>query len=87
MVAEPAGCRSNYWLQTILLDEKMRSEQSNILAATNAAGIMTRPVWALMHTLTPYSDCPRMDLTAAESLQQRLINLPSSAHLGKEEAC
>jgi perosamine synthetase len=34
-----------------------------------------------MHRLPMYSDCTRMDLTTAESLERRAINLPSSAHL------
>jgi len=81
IVTEPDGCRSNYWLQTLLLDESVASDRDAILSATNDAGLMTRPAWTLMHRLTPYCSCPRMPLPVAESLEQRLINLPSSAHL------
>lgn len=79
--AEPDGCRSNYWLQTLLLDDAVAGERDAVLAATNDAGFMTRPAWNLLHRLPPYEDCPRMDLSTAESLERRLINLPSSAHL------
>lgn len=75
---EPAGCRSNYWLQTLVLEESRAGEREAILAATNDAGLMTRPVWTLMHRLKPYQTCPRMALPVAESLEQRLINIPSS---------
>ena len=34
-----------------------------------------------MHRLPPFRDCPRMPLGVAESLEQRLINIPSSAQL------
>jgi aminotransferase in exopolysaccharide biosynthesis len=81
LVAEPEGCRSNYWLQTLLLDETDAGERDAILAATNDEGLMTRPSWTLMHELQPYRDCPRMALPVAESLSRRLINLPSSAQL------
>lgn len=84
LFSEPAGSRSNYWLQAILLDEAMASERDAVLGATNDAGLMTRPVWTLMHRLAPYSACPRMELPVAESLERRLINLPSSAQLGME---
>ena len=57
------------------------SERDAIIAATNDVGLMTRPVWKLLHTLVPYQDCPRAPLPVAESLEQRLINLPSSAGL------
>ena len=33
-----------------------------MLAATNDAGFMTRPVWTLMHRLPPFASCPRMPL-------------------------
>ncbi len=80
--AEPEGCRSNYWLQAILLDESTAVERDAILSATNDAGLMTRPAWTLNHRLAPFRECPRMELSVAESLERRLINLPSSAHLG-----
>lgn len=86
IVAEPPGCRSNYWLQTLLLADTAVGQRDAILAATNDAGLMTRPTWTLMHRLRPYSQCPRMDLSVAESLESRLINLPSSSQLCSNEA-
>ena len=84
LVAEPRGCTSNYWLQTLLLDEAVADQRDAILAATNDAGLMTRPAWTLMHSLPAYHACPRMELPVAESLERRLVNLPSSAGLGLE---
>jgi perosamine synthetase len=84
LVAEPDGCRSNYWLQTLLLDESAAGERDDILGATNDAGLTTRPAWTLMHRLPRFKDCPRMQLPVAESLERRLISLPSSAHLASE---
>jgi perosamine synthetase len=86
LMAEPEGCRSNYWLQTLLLDDVVAAYRDAILAATNDAGYMTRPAWTLMHRLEPYAQCPRMALPVAESLASRLINLPSSAHLAAERS-
>ncbi len=81
LLVEPEACRSNYWLQTLLLDAGQESQHDLVLKATNAAGFMTRPAWVLMHELAHFKDCPRMDLAGAESLSQRLINIPSSASL------
>jgi len=81
LVVEPEQCSSNYWLQTIMLNEDQVHQRDAILQATNDAGFMTRPVWRLMHQLSPFTSCPRMDLTAAELLAQRLINIPSSPSL------
>lgn len=81
LVAEPAGCRSNYWLQALLLDESLANQRDAVLSITNDAGLMTRPVWTLMHRMPMYSNAPKASLTVAESLERRLINLPSSAGL------
>jgi aminotransferase in exopolysaccharide biosynthesis len=81
LMAEPEQCQSNYWLQTLVLDGEQINQRDPILQATNDAGFMTRPVWTVMHELTPFKDCPRMDLAGAQSLSQRLINIPSSSGL------
>jgi perosamine synthetase len=81
--AEPAHGRSNYWLNAILLEPQHAGLRDEVLAATNAAGHQTRPVWTLMHRLPPFSDCPRMPLEQSEAISDRLINLPSSAKLGR----
>ncbi|EGV27986.1 DegT/DnrJ/EryC1/StrS aminotransferase [Thiorhodococcus drewsii AZ1] len=81
LMQEPQGCESNYWLQTLILDEAAADQRDAILTATNDAGLMTRPAWTLMHQLPPYRDFPLAPLPMAESLARRLINLPSSAGL------
>lgn len=81
LLEEPTDCQSNYWLQALILDEAVSDQRDAILAATNDAGLMTRPVWSLMHRLKPYADCPRAPLPVAESLERRVLNIPSSAGL------
>jgi perosamine synthetase len=77
---EPEGARSNYWLNVLLLGRNDSDLRDTILAATNDAGLMTRPAWTPLHRLPMYQGCPRADLPVAERLEQCLINLPSSAH-------
>jgi aminotransferase in exopolysaccharide biosynthesis len=84
LIAEPAGCRSNYWLQALLLDHERAGERDAILAATNDLGLMTRPVWNLTDSLPAFQNCPRMPLPVATELQKRIINVPSSAQLAME---
>lgn len=79
---EPAGTKSNYWLNAVVLAPEHASERDRTLAALNDAGYMSRPIWTLMHRLPMYAGCPRMPLPVAESLEARVINLPSSAKLG-----
>ncbi len=80
---EPDFARSNYWLNVLVLNEEFACERDNLLESTNNAGIMTRPLWTLMHKLSMYQDYPRMDLSVAEDLERRIINIPSSACLGE----
>jgi perosamine synthetase len=76
---EPVYARSNYWLNALLLDEEWADQRDSLLEQTNQQGIMTRPVWVLMQQLPMYQNCPRMDLEVAESLERRIVNIPSSA--------
>jgi perosamine synthetase len=83
LMSEPNECSSNYWLQTLVLDPDNSRYRDAILEATNKAGLMTRPAWVLMNELTQFSGMPSMDLSGARSLSKRVINIPSSAYLGK----
>ena len=78
---EPDFARSNYWLNVLLLDEGFSDRRDDLLEMTNNLGITTRPAWTLMHKLPMFRDCPRMNLSGVESLEGRLINIPSSATL------
>ena len=78
---EPDFAKSNYWLNVLLLDQRFSDKRDVLLEMANSLGITTRPTWTLMHRLPMFQDCPRMNLSVAESLEARLINLPSSAIL------
>lgn len=78
---ERPGTTVNYWLQTLLLASEVAPQRDEILAAANAAGQMTRPVWELLYTLPMYGTCERMDTPVADDLARRIVNLPSSPQL------
>lgn len=78
---EPKYARSNYWLNAILLDESVSHYRDIILQATHDEGLLCRPAWRLMHKLEIFKGCPKMDVSVAEDIEKRLINIPSSANL------
>lgn len=78
---EPQGCHSNFWLNAVRLVAADDGVRENLLAAANNAGYQCRPAWRLMHRLPMYRVAPRAPLPVAESLEQSLINIPSSASL------
>lgn len=73
---EPEGCRSNYWLNAVICESSARRDE--LLKSTNESGVMTRPIWRLMNRLPRYVNCLRGDLTNAEWLEARVVNVPSS---------
>lgn len=81
LLSEPNDCSSNYWLQTIILNEANLLLRDEILAILNDAGLMSRPAWKAIHKLKPFEDCPRMDMDITESLEKRIINIPSSSFI------
>jgi perosamine synthetase len=84
--AEPPHCRSNYWLNVLLLDPEVESLRDSVLDATNSAGVTTRPAWTLMHRLPMFASAPRMDLGTAESIERRLVNIPSGVATARGRA-
>jgi aminotransferase in exopolysaccharide biosynthesis len=75
-VVEPAHCRSNYWLNAVVCQS--REHRDALLEATNSQGVMTRPIWTLMNRLPMYAHARHGELTNAEWLEARVVNLPSS---------
>ena len=78
---ESQGCSSNYWLQTLILEESHKHHRDKILERAFAEGLMCRPAWRPLHTLLPYEKSPRSPLPGASSLYERIVNIPSSAGL------
>ncbi|QRG78252.1 LegC family aminotransferase [Citrobacter sp. R56] len=75
-VREPGYASSNYWLNAIICESE--TQRDALLTETNASGVMTRPVWKLMHRLPMFAGALRGELKVSEWLESRVINLPSS---------
>lgn len=76
---EPKSSFSNYWLNTVLLEDKLA--QQEFLKYTNENGVMTRPIWNLMNTLSMFRHCQHGGLENSLYLADRLVNIPSSARV------
>jgi len=71
--------RANFWLNTILLDNK--DEREEFLSYMNSNGVMSRPVWELMHRLPMFENAVKGELNNSEWIADRLVNIPSSVRL------
>ncbi|SFG33107.1 LegC family aminotransferase [Pontibacter chinhatensis] len=78
-VTESLNTRANYWLNTLLLNDK--EERDTFLKEANSSGIMSRPAWTLMHKLPMFSTLPHGDLTVSKWVEERLVNIPSSVRI------
>lgn len=74
-LTEPENTVSNYWLCAVLTNS--REERDAFLEASNADGVMTRPVWEPLHTQPMYRHCLRGNLQVSIDIAERLVNLPS----------
>lgn len=75
-VVEPKNTRSNYWLNAIILKDRM--QRDSFLEQANKNGVMTRPVWKLMNHLEMFKNYLPTDLENAKWLEDRIVNIPSS---------
>ncbi len=76
---EPGGCRSNYWLNLLLLPDRLHRD--GLLEAAQQRGLLLRPFWTPLHRLPMYNPMPRAELQTAEALFECGVCLPSSAGL------
>lgn len=78
-VQEPDQAKSNYWLNALILEDNQARDV--FLKELNAAGVMARPIWRLMNELKMFQDCQSADLSNAKWLEERVVNIPSSARV------
>jgi aminotransferase in exopolysaccharide biosynthesis len=78
-IVQPKDCHSNYWLNGVICEDG--AQRDALLKATNDAGVMTRPIWAMMTRLPMYTHALRGTMNNAEWLEARVVNLPSSVTL------
>ena len=81
LVREPKNCKSNYWLQTLIIKNKSKKVLEGIIKNLIRNKIFVRQGWELISNLEPFKTCPKMDLKSAKHIQSKIINLPSSSFL------
>ena len=79
LIREIEDSKANYWLNAIMLKDK--TTRDKFLKYTNDQGIMTRPIWQLMNRLEMFKDCPKADLSNAEFLADKIVNITSSVRI------
>ncbi len=78
---EPKYSKSNYWLQTIILNKPNYKLINKVLKTLNYNGYGARPIWQLLHKVNYLKKFPKSNLRLSENYSKRIINLPSSSFL------
>lgn len=78
-IHEPVHSHSNYWLCSILTANE--EDRDAFLQFTNDQGVMTRPIWTLMHNLPMFSSSIHDGLQNSQNIANRLVNIPSSVRI------
>ena len=76
---EPAGARSNFWLNAVRCDTPARAKR--LLARLNAEGFEARPLWTPCHRQPMFEPIATGPLDRADRLWRVCFNVPSSASL------
>ena len=78
---ELKNVNSNYWLQTLILNNKNKKLKNRILEKLHKKSIYARPAWKLISEHKPYKKSQKMNLSGAKEIYSKIINLPSSQSL------
>jgi perosamine synthetase len=81
LLNQPKNCRSNFWLHTLVLNKPSKSKKNQLLRKFHNRNIFARPVWKPLHKLKYLKKCPKMNLKNTETLENQIINIPSSYYL------
>jgi perosamine synthetase len=77
-IDEQKYSKSNYWLNTIFINNSSIKKRNKILILGHKNKIFLRPAWKPLHTLKHYKKMPKMNLAQAIKIYKSCINLPSS---------
>jgi perosamine synthetase len=78
---EEKNTRSNYWLNTIVLNNNSIKKRDEIINYLNIKGFNCRPAWNLLNEIKFYKKNPCADLSNSKKLVKQIINLPSGLEL------
>lgn len=81
-----AGTASNKWFYSLEINkDKVHATMREIITSLQERGIETRAIWGLINEQIPYQEEDTYKLEKAPYYAERILNLPSSTQITKEE--
>ena len=81
VITEPAGRRSNYWVQAIRLKQEGKNSRDALLVLGAKLGIPLRPLWKPIPFVKAYQASGQNNVPVARELYESVVCLPSSPSL------
>ena len=78
ILEEPKNCRSNYWLQTLIINSKNMKFRNKVIEKLTLNGLQSRPIWKLLHKIRHLNKFQSDDLKTSIKLEKKIINIPSN---------
>jgi len=87
---EPTGIRNTYWMVTLVLDQKLGLNKTQLMQRLSQQGIDTRPFFHPLSSIPAYEDSEQAHLARQRNrvvygLSPYAINLPSALNLTRED--
>lgn len=78
--------RPNYWFYALYLGQDYELNRDQIIKYLSKYKIQVRPIWGLISEQKPYKDSQTYNIDKAKHFLDRIINIPCSSSLSKEDA-
>lgn len=82
---DPDWCTSSFWLSGFIVAPDAPVGAREIISHLQADQIEARPFWKPIHLQKPYVAAPAGPMKNSEMIWERIVTLPSSAGLSKED--
>jgi dTDP-4-amino-4,6-dideoxygalactose transaminase len=83
--SEPAGCYSNRWLTTVVIDPQSGMTSEQLRLRLEQKNIESRPLWKPMHLQPVFKHCKSFENGTSEALFNTGLCLPSGTALTETE--
>lgn len=80
------GIMSNKWFYSLVIEKKIIPKSLEyFIEKLKEKGILTRPIWGLIHEQLPYKKCITYQIEQALFYKEKILNIPCSTNITEEE--
>ncbi|MBN1067758.1 LegC family aminotransferase [Clostridium botulinum] len=77
--------KPNYWFYSLVIGNEYPLKRDELIKYLLSKGIQSRPIWGLIQDQKPYTKCEVYDVKKAKYYIDKIINIPCSTNLKKDD--